>query len=143
MSDKPQALYVWLVPSEEVLEQPGNWRIRMWDTNPFPEANFALAEAPSPSEAEQPVKFINSGANPVDRTIISREEFDLAMRDAARYRWLRDSDVVDWDAMPLPAGYEHPDSALDSVPKMLDAAIDAAMSASSGDSSEAGGTSES
>ena len=36
----PSAIYVWLVPSEEVLEQPGSWRIRKWDTAPFPEANF-------------------------------------------------------------------------------------------------------
>ena len=39
---RPSGLYVWLVPSEEVLEQPGSWRIRKWDTEPFPEANFAL-----------------------------------------------------------------------------------------------------
>lgn len=37
---KPAAIYVWLVPSEQVLEQPGSWRIRKWDTDPFPEANF-------------------------------------------------------------------------------------------------------
>lgn len=39
----PPRIYVWLVPSEEVQEQPGSWRIRKWDTAPFPEANFALA----------------------------------------------------------------------------------------------------
>ena len=38
----PEAVYVWLVPSEDVLEQPGSWRIRKWDTQPFPEANFSL-----------------------------------------------------------------------------------------------------
>jgi hypothetical protein len=37
-SELPKALYVWLVPSEEVLDQPGSWRIRKWDTEPFPEA---------------------------------------------------------------------------------------------------------
>lgn len=37
---KPDAIYVWLVPSEEVLEQPGSWRIRKWQTEPFPEANY-------------------------------------------------------------------------------------------------------
>jgi hypothetical protein len=42
---RPQRLYVWLVPSEEVLDQPGSWRIRKWDTEPFPEANFALSES--------------------------------------------------------------------------------------------------
>lgn len=42
----PSAIYVWLVPSEDVLEQPGSWRIRKWDTTPFPEANFtALSES--------------------------------------------------------------------------------------------------
>jgi hypothetical protein len=40
----PSAIYVWLVPSEEVLEQPGSWRIRKWDTAPFPEANYTLSE---------------------------------------------------------------------------------------------------
>lgn len=43
----PSALYVWLVPSEEVLDQPGSWRIRKWDIEPFPEANFALSATPS------------------------------------------------------------------------------------------------
>jgi hypothetical protein len=38
----PSAIYVWLVPSEHVQEQPGSWRIRKWDIEPFPEANFAL-----------------------------------------------------------------------------------------------------
>lgn len=32
----PSAIYVWL--------DPGTWRIRKWDTKPFPEANFTLAE---------------------------------------------------------------------------------------------------
>lgn len=40
MTEQPAALYIWLVPSEHVLEQPGSWRIRKWDTEPFPEANF-------------------------------------------------------------------------------------------------------
>ena len=38
----PGAIYVWLVLSEEVQEQPGSWRIRKWDIEPFPEANFTL-----------------------------------------------------------------------------------------------------
>lgn len=42
-ADAPTAIYVWLVPSEEVLEQPGSWRIRKWDTAPFAEANFTLS----------------------------------------------------------------------------------------------------
>lgn len=42
----PSAIYVWLVPSEEVQEQPGSWRIRKWDTAPFHEANYTLS-APS------------------------------------------------------------------------------------------------
>lgn len=41
----PASIYVWLVPSEEVQEQPGSWRIRKWDTTPFPEANFTLARS--------------------------------------------------------------------------------------------------
>jgi hypothetical protein len=41
----PAAIYVWLVPSEDVLDQPGSWRIRKWDTEPFPEANFTLSSA--------------------------------------------------------------------------------------------------
>ena len=40
---RPLAIYVWLVPSEEVLDQPGSWRIRKWDTEPFPEANYTLS----------------------------------------------------------------------------------------------------
>jgi hypothetical protein len=40
----PSAIYVWIVPSEEVLDQPGSWRIRKWDTEPFPEANFSLRQ---------------------------------------------------------------------------------------------------
>lgn len=44
-TSSPQVLYVWLVPSEDVLEQPGSWRIRKWDTEPFPEGKaFALSE---------------------------------------------------------------------------------------------------
>ncbi len=46
----PSAIYVWIVPSEEVLDQPGNWRIRKWDTAPFPEANFTLPLAVSETE---------------------------------------------------------------------------------------------
>ncbi len=38
----PPALYVWLVPSEHMLDQPGSWRIRKWDTEPFPEATHAI-----------------------------------------------------------------------------------------------------
>lgn len=41
-ANMPSAIYVWLVQSEQVLEQPGSWRIRKWDTEPFPEANFTL-----------------------------------------------------------------------------------------------------
>jgi hypothetical protein len=37
-SELPKALYVWIVPSETMLDQPGSWRIRKWDTEPFPEA---------------------------------------------------------------------------------------------------------
>lgn len=48
----PQALYVWLVPSEQVLEQPGSWRIRKWDTAPFPEANYTLSAS---SEKREPL----------------------------------------------------------------------------------------
>ncbi len=40
----PERIYVWLVRSEEVQDQPGSWRIRKWDIEPFPEANFALSE---------------------------------------------------------------------------------------------------
>lgn len=36
--DKPSSIYLWIVPSEEVLEQPGSWRIRKWNIEPFPEA---------------------------------------------------------------------------------------------------------
>lgn len=60
--ERPSAIYVWLVPSEEVLEQPGGWRIRKWDTAPFPEANFALSATAS-------------------------AELD---EDGERYRWFRD-----------------------------------------------------
>ena len=42
-SELPKALYVWLVPSEEMLDQPGSWRIRKWDTAPFPEATHVCA----------------------------------------------------------------------------------------------------
>lgn len=44
----PPAIYVWLVPSEQVQQQPGSWRIRKWDTAPFPEAtHIALPPVPS------------------------------------------------------------------------------------------------
>lgn len=55
----PTAIYVWLVPSEEVLEQPGSWRIRKWDIEPFPEANYAVSETEShkwDAEGERCVK---------------------------------------------------------------------------------------
>lgn len=48
----PEAIYVWLVPSEHMLDQPGSWRIRKWDTEPFPEAtHVAAAPQEAPSEA--------------------------------------------------------------------------------------------
>jgi hypothetical protein len=53
-----------------------------------------------------------------------------AERDAARYRWLREADIVDWDAIPFPVGYDHPDDTLDDLAKMLDASIDACMTSS-------------
>jgi hypothetical protein len=43
----PTTIYVWLVPSEVMLEQPGSWRIRKWDTEPFPEGKaFVVSETP-------------------------------------------------------------------------------------------------
>lgn len=36
----PERLYICIVPSELVLDQPGSWRIRKWGTEPFPEANY-------------------------------------------------------------------------------------------------------
>jgi hypothetical protein len=42
---QPSSIYVWLVPSEQVQEQPGSWRIRKWDTEPFPEANYTLTQS--------------------------------------------------------------------------------------------------
>jgi ssDNA-binding Zn-finger/Zn-ribbon topoisomerase 1 len=45
--DALRSIYVWLVPSEQVLEQPGSWRIRKWDTLPFIEANYTLAASVS------------------------------------------------------------------------------------------------
>lgn len=53
-TSQPSAIYVWLVPSEQVLEQPGGWRIRKWDTAPFPEANFTL----SPKEDVGPWRIV-------------------------------------------------------------------------------------
>ena len=48
----PPAIYVWIVPSEDMLDQPGSWRIRKWDTEPFPEANFTLSgQRGSPADA--------------------------------------------------------------------------------------------
>lgn len=41
----PEAIYVWLVPSASVLEQPGSWRIRKWDTDPFPEATHTVSRS--------------------------------------------------------------------------------------------------
>jgi hypothetical protein len=46
VADLPAAIYVWLVPSEHMLDQPGSWRIRKWDIEPFPEANFTLRSGP-------------------------------------------------------------------------------------------------
>lgn len=51
-TDKPAAIYVWLVPSEHVLEQPGSWRIRKWDTEPFPEANYECRALPTATRSE-------------------------------------------------------------------------------------------
>ena len=62
--NKPPAIYVWLVPSEHMLDQPGSWRIRKWDTAPFPEATHKLSAG--------------------DSYVASPEA-----KDAARYRWLR------------------------------------------------------
>lgn len=38
LADKPESIYLWIVPSEHMLDQSGSWRIRKWDTTPFPEA---------------------------------------------------------------------------------------------------------
>lgn len=55
----PSAIYVWLVPSEHVQEQPGSWRIRKWDTEPFPEANFTLgSEKGEPSMPDEVVSLL-------------------------------------------------------------------------------------
>lgn len=51
MSECPKSLYVWLVPSEQVLEQPGGWRIRKWDIEPFPEATHCTrSETKAPEQ---------------------------------------------------------------------------------------------
>lgn len=47
----PKVIYVWLVRSEEVQDQPGSWRIRKWDTEPFPEANFSISSAEAVASA--------------------------------------------------------------------------------------------
>jgi hypothetical protein len=58
----PSAIYVWIVPSEEVLDQPGSWRIRKWDTEPFPEANFTLPCGPSDAAVREILRH-NDGCN--------------------------------------------------------------------------------
>jgi hypothetical protein len=50
----PAAIYVWIVPSEDMLDQPGSWRIRKWDTEPFPEANFTLSSASETTAGSEP-----------------------------------------------------------------------------------------
>ena len=65
---RPSALYVWLVPSEHVQEQPGNWRIRKWDTEPFPEANFTASAIPANTSGGAPEPF-------------SRQELDATLAD--------------------------------------------------------------
>jgi hypothetical protein len=64
MAIKPSAIYVWLVPSEEVLEQPGSWRIRKWDTEPFPEANYTLMQSETASRNAAPQEGAGSPAGP-------------------------------------------------------------------------------
>ena len=51
--NKPPAIYVWLVPSEHMLDQPGSWRIRKWDTAPFPEATHKLSAGDSYVDSRQ------------------------------------------------------------------------------------------
>lgn len=48
-------------------------------------------------------------------------------RDAQRYRWLREADVIDWDTFPFPDGFQFDVDVQDSHALMVDAAIDAAM----------------
>jgi hypothetical protein len=64
MAIKPSAIYVWLVPSEEVLEQPGSWRIRKWDTEPFPEANYTLMQSETASRNAAPQEGAGPPAGP-------------------------------------------------------------------------------
>jgi hypothetical protein len=55
---QPSTIYVWLVPSEQVLDQPGSWRIRKWDTEPFPEATHICApSAREPSTLLLDIKY--------------------------------------------------------------------------------------
>lgn len=42
----PPRIYLWIVPSEHELDQPGSWRIRKWDTEPFPEATHIAYAQP-------------------------------------------------------------------------------------------------
>ena len=72
----PASIYVWLVPSEHVLEQPGSWRIRKWDTAPFPEATHVAQSMPQTS-AEVNDALIDAerwrhfrGLGETDRTVI-------------------------------------------------------------------------
>jgi hypothetical protein len=79
-SELPKALYVWLVPSEEVLDQPGSWRIRKWDTEPFPEATHQ-AVVQSESGAREAARELSNIAN--------AERFN-------RERFRDDTEFADW-----------------------------------------------
>jgi hypothetical protein len=71
---KPSAIYVWLVPSEEVQEQPGGWRIRKWDTEPFLKANFTLSETGMPGNGNTPTTREGSAAAPGKAGTEARQE---------------------------------------------------------------------
>jgi hypothetical protein len=59
----PKALHVWLVPSEEVLDQPGSWLIRKWDMQPFVEGTKYTREVAARIEFEDVIQWARYSMN--------------------------------------------------------------------------------
>lgn len=56
-SNPPSTIYLWLVPSEEMLDQPGSWRIRKWDTEPFHEGRAYSVSTVATGPYEPPMVY--------------------------------------------------------------------------------------
>ena len=57
----------------------------------------------------------------------ARAQLAEAVKDAERYRWIRDNNAVDWEGGALEVPADAPDEVWDVYVLMIDAAVDATL----------------